>query len=431
MRVDDLERALHELAAEQPAVSETAQRDVIRRVRRRRLRNTGALLVALAALVAIPLVALRGSSGRTRVATVPAATSPASAPPTTAHVASTPRGEAIPPGFSPVSVTFVPARTGWVLGTAVCTTQPCSPFLLRTTDGGATWSSVPPPPSPVSAVAADVGAHSVRFANLEDGWVFGPELWATHDGGSHWARTTLPGLPADVRVEALEASNGAVHAAVLDGAEVRILSSAVGRDDWQLSSTVLSAGEGPVPSTQIVLHGATGWIVQLDRTVTGGARLDGGQWIPWQPPCADVFGPAVLAASTATDLIAVCDEGVWGGSGPRGSHLYVSANGGAAFQRSATTVPVSAGVVASAAPGAAVVGGPIADGSALVATSDGGARWTTVYQDRHYPAWLDLGFTTGTQGVVVEIFHEGPAALLLTRDGGRTWSPVRFGSGRS
>jgi photosystem II stability/assembly factor-like uncharacterized protein len=80
------------------------------------------------------------------------------------------------------------------------------------------------------------------------------------------------------------------------------------------------------------------------------------------------------------------------------------------------------------APGGAVIGGPVAGGSGLVATSDSGARWTTVYEDQRYPAWLDLGFTTKTQGVVVETFHEGQSALLVTRNGGRTWEPVRFRS---
>src|SRR6266567_7329170 len=143
MRVDDLERALRELAADQPGVSPTAREDVIRRARRRRLQSGGAILVVLASLVAVPLVALRGSSSRTRLATVPRSapevTVPASTP-TTAHTRST-TGDVVPPGFSPVSVTFVSARTGWVLGTAGCTSQPCAAFLLRTTDGGVTWSA--------------------------------------------------------------------------------------------------------------------------------------------------------------------------------------------------------------------------------------------------------------------------------------------------
>src|SRR4051794_38462999 len=129
MRVDDLERALRELAADQPGVSPTAREDVIRRARRRRLQSGGAILVVLASLVAVPLVVLRGSPSRTRLATVPRSapevTVPASTP-TTAHTRSTTGGDLVPPGFSPVSVTFVSARTGWVLGTAGCTSQPCA-----------------------------------------------------------------------------------------------------------------------------------------------------------------------------------------------------------------------------------------------------------------------------------------------------------------
>src|SRR5205823_51418 len=146
--------------------------------------------------------------------------------------------------------------------------------LVRTRDGGDSWTAIPSPPSPLSTATGDRGARQVRFANLNDGWVFGFELWVTHDGGSRWRRVTLPGVAVDARIVALEASAGVVHAAALDGAEVRIFSSAVGRDDWQVSPLSLSAGAGPMPSTQIVLHGQVGWLVQIDRTVIGGARLD-------------------------------------------------------------------------------------------------------------------------------------------------------------
>ena len=40
----------------------------------------------------------------------------------------------------------------------------------------------------------------------DDGWVFGPELWSTHDGGAHWSMNALMG------VWTLEATDGRVHA---------------------------------------------------------------------------------------------------------------------------------------------------------------------------------------------------------------------------
>ena len=74
----------------------------------------------------------------------------------------------------------------------------------------------------------------------------------------------------------------------------------------------LSVGAGPVPSAQLVLAGDRGWILTVNRTVGDGARLTNGTWQSWNPPCEETNGPAYLAASTATDVIAACEEGVYG-----------------------------------------------------------------------------------------------------------------------
>lgn len=37
------------------------------------------------------------------------------------------------------------------------------------------------------------GVSEVRFADLLDGWVFGPALFATHDGARTWQQVTLGG----------------------------------------------------------------------------------------------------------------------------------------------------------------------------------------------------------------------------------------------
>lgn len=53
-------------------------------------------------------------------------------------------------------------------------------LLLKTDDGGATWTELPELPS----------ANGFRFVTPQDGWTTaipdGHELWATHDGGRTW-----------------------------------------------------------------------------------------------------------------------------------------------------------------------------------------------------------------------------------------------------
>ena len=100
-------------------------------------------------------------------------------------------GAPVPAGFRPMSVTFVSTQQGWVLGSAPCATGRC-PAIARTIDGGKTWTTIDAPKTTIgSEPGVDVsgkGITGIRFADLRDGWAFGPELWATHDGGKTWKR---------------------------------------------------------------------------------------------------------------------------------------------------------------------------------------------------------------------------------------------------
>ena len=173
---------------------------------------------------------------------------------------------------------------------------------------------------------------------------------------------------------ALETAGGIVHAAVLDGGDFRVASSPVGSDGWSVAPVRVPVGAGPVPTVQLVLSGAAGWLVENDRTVVGGARLANGSWVAWTPPCADVVGPAYLAASSPTELAAACDVGLW--SNPTGDHLYLSHDGGSTFAPAGTAAPLTmAAMAAMASPSVVVVGGSDATGSVLAATTDAGRTW--------------------------------------------------------
>lgn len=408
------------------------------------------------AIVAVALGFLRGSSGvggptaspSAPVAVVspssptPGATSspaPTSSPvvsPSTASPSTSPGTSPsgpVPSDFQPVSVTFVSANEGWVLGGVPCASGQC-PFIVRTLDGGRTWTPVAAPAttvtsgSPVSPGSVDLagGVDGIRFADPLDGWVFGPELWSTHDGGATWQRVSLPG-GSSVAVVALEARAGSAQAAVYQPAtEFAVATSPVTSDHWTIGAVSTSMGAGPVPQAGLALAGRSGWMLVVNRTVVGGLALGGTGWVSWQPPCLGVNGPALLAASDASHVVAACDEGVWG-PGPGATtyapeeHLYVSTNGGTSFTRSAAALPLS-GISAIAAPTSSViaVAASQASGSAVAISADGGQTWTTALQLG--TAHVDyLGFTTSSQGVLV-----ADTGMWMTRDGGQTWSQVAF-----
>ncbi len=363
----------------------------------------------------------------------PTAAPPASAPAVTASPAAEgPAAGSVPADFQPVSVTFVSASRGWVLGSSTCAGSPCA-TILRTTDGGVTWGRIPAPAAPIAPGGrAATGVSGLRFGSQLDGWAFGPDLWATHDGGATWHREALPGAGAATEVMALEAAAGKVHVAFYaSGSEdIAIASGPIDGDVVRPDPTTVSVGAGPVPETRIVLHGPAGWLVQVNRAVVGGARLANDAWQAWQPPCLDTAGPAWLAASSGSDLVAACDMGVW--STPLGVHLFTSNDGGATFTQQATAIPITglAGIAAAPSKPTVVAAGSVPGGNAaLVATLDGGRTWARVATLATPGGFSELGFTTAEQGVAIARTGENASHLVMTRDGGRTWAAVDFGAG--
>ncbi len=61
-------------------------------------------------------------------------------------------------------------------------------------------------------------------------------------------------------------------------------------------------------------------------------------------------------------------------------------------------------------------------GDNLIGTFDPGAKWGVVNHQANSEAWLQVGFTTATQGVAID----SSGALLMTFDGGHNWAPVHF-----
>jgi photosystem II stability/assembly factor-like uncharacterized protein len=303
-----------------------------------------------------------------------------------------------------VSASFVSAAHGWVLekdGT-----------VAETTDGGSSWHRV-----------GSLGSASdgkIRFADATHGFAFsGSESnpassMATTDGGATWAPLAAPfsGTVYDLAI-----SRGTVYAVTFDQAatKFRIWSSPAGALNWTEDPLKIPAGAGPIPSIQLVLAGNAGWLIEVDRVVVAGAKLSptNGHWSAWTPPCKNVNGPATLAAWGPTDLIASCNEGVWGSPPAPGTAAYTSHDAGATWQRYAAPV---AGAVAADDPNNAVIFAII---KASAQSSDGGRTWhAAVASINDTSGAVDLGFTTDSQGFV--IFSDGH--MLMTHDSAATWS---------
>lgn len=326
-------------------------------------------------------------------------------------------GARVPRGFRAWSASFVTPHQGWVLGTTSCLGDPNgSPILLRTLDDGREWTRVSAP--------SDGWLDAVVFADPSNGWLYShvatpnsPDLWVTHDGGTQWTRESIPGLSGVGGIADVEAASGEVSATI-NGSPTRIATSAVGANGWKLATPTLPEGAGGGPMRQIVLAGRSGWIVDLNRGVLGGAELVNGKWVPWQPPCLDRYG-AVLAVADPRHLAAFCTAGRM--PTPSDTDVFLSSDGGANFVLAKAPLPDSiATLVASPSPSEFVV----VRRNELLASFDAGRTWRVVKVLPSTVEWSQLTFVTSSQGEAVATNGD----LFKTADRGVHWFRVPFRS---
>jgi hypothetical protein len=317
-----------------------------------------------------------------------------------------------PARFEPASASFVSGGTGFVLGARGCADLPCPARLVRTANGGGAWTAVHAPAVPL--VAADTASpwfavHTVRFADSRDGWLFGPGLWATHDGGGQWQRIFLPGT-----VTAVAASNGVAFASVspYGGGHSRLYESRVAANRWTLVP-------GVVPAGALTLYGDAGW---AGAAPSLWATTDLRHWHKLSFSCSP-YTFSNLTAGTQTRVMVLCMGNAAAGSA--GKMIYASANGGrtffkagpAPFQGSSGAIAIPPGrpqIVTLAARGGA---------SVLDRSVNGGRTWTGAQYNDGGIGWSDMAYVTPTIGWIIhgdagDLPYNG---LMRTVNAGATW----------
>ena len=396
-------------------------------------RSLTVLAIGSAALLATGLLAGCGQSARTGASRSPATPSPSQATVTSASRAPGTRKAA---GFEPAAVSFVSPTRGWVLGRSGC--SDCAEVLV-TGDGGVHWSVLPAPPGPLGYYRSSADAvMDIAFAGDANGFLYGPGLLATHDGGRSWTRQPLP------PVQALSVGTGYVYALTRHGGSAGLWRTAIGASHWIRlplppgASPSASSGHG----TQLYVEGST--LVLLRSGFTGPAVIPGqvGQlWVSsdggtdWQArhvPCKPPEGGGAAVGS-----IALGHPGAWlldcfnneQSSQEQNTqhHLYGTSDAGLSWVRlSDPTRHNMPDLLADNGSGHAFL---TTEGifDTLVGTLDGGRHWHTVLRDGgSFCGWADLRFVNTDTGFVVGPAHYSREHLYRTDNGGRAWRVVHF-----
>jgi hypothetical protein len=490
--LDQLDRWLNQQVRPLPPPPGTFEL-ITKRARRRRVRKAvmsvaGAAVVAAAVGIAVPVSVSMHLNTSTN-ANLSAGSSPTASQSGSQTMLGTAKGDATPSGsasratssaatngtatagpntpgwlpanFIPSSVTWDSPPTGWVIGpagtpgqcgaqqnSAVCTS------IAVTHDGGATWSGVPAPTT--------TGVSGLRFLNSAYGWAFGPELWATDNGGASWHQVDTGGAS----VPQLETIDGRAYALFAncrnpDGnpdaacASYTLKTATVGSDDWTPVDGVPSGlTGGAADSTQaagqqdaaiLELAGATGtqpatgYLVAPDGTLYEGP-LDGTAWhkvvtLPCAPgpgnggggrPQALQLTPDGTSSSGGTRLAMLCDQTTAGTTS-----VYLSTDNGASWAEQTNVASLPAGSLPAsltALPDGTLIvaaigsGGTQAGGIYLLAP--GTTQWQAASlsdsSGKTY-GFTYVGMTSPTQGVALggsPDLH----GIWMTTDGGKTWT---------
>ena len=446
---------------------------ITRRARGRKLRKLAVTLVSAAAVAAAVAVAVPvglnlhlsqppangtnvAADGRTpthsRGSESPAGTaSPdktASPSPSATHPAIAPssQGHPVPSNFQPTSVTFVSQQSAWVIGQAGTPGQCANkdPYIctsiVRTADDGQTWQGVHAPDT--GAPSGSSGVSQIRFLNGSDGWAFGPELWATSDGGNTWSQVDTGGA----RVTDLETSDGRAYALwatcsgtsadfAADCTSYTLMTATAGSGDWTAVGGLTNGltNGGGATSAVIALTGTDGYLLAPDGTLYSGPI--GGTWAragtapcqPGEPPQANGLPAGALLALVDSTRLAIACNRISSTSPPL---VYTSDDSGAIWTQlpagSWSGVPDLSGLGTMTSLGATPD-----DLTITLATTTGiyvlsGGVWkpsNAVGSGAPAGGFTYVGMTTNDQGVAVPAdtsLHE----IWMTTDAGASWAPA-------
>jgi photosystem II stability/assembly factor-like uncharacterized protein len=268
----------------------------------------------------------------------------------------------------------------------------------------------------------------LRFADASHGWIFGPGLWSTDDGGLTWAQQRVSGTVTDV-----EAADGEAYALICPkGAAscptMELLRTAVSGGSWSevnLPAPLFVGSELAVQGDAVFLMNGTG-----DQQGDQGSSLlvssDGGRtFAVEQSECTPGLGGHVQPAITGGGVLwESCPTGMEAQG--RQSDDY-GATWHALFPNDEFSNELSFAAVSAST---ALVW-PVPPSGGLALTTDGGRTLHTVFQGPSGSDLLWVGYSDPSRAYLLLATNTPPygGQLWKSNDGGATWAQVRFTTG--
>ena len=331
------------------------------------------------------------------------------------------------------------------------------PYLLTSTDNGASWRA--------ASVPDQVG--SIFVLDPQHAWAIGDRtatgpghvvVYRTADGGTTWNQATVTGdFECDTTTFSFvdaehgfimcalvaRAPDGPITAATTTPGTGTVLKTVDGGASWSVAGHGTGLGASFTASDATTLWSAPDpFSSQLSGAALHVSRDAGATWsavdlpeapAPFQPPTqAEVAaGPEFWDASNGAFAISVA---VVGTPTPQATWFYRTSDGGrtwALVKKTSSVPPAVSGVSALAGRIWVVVG--TAGFFGLTVSSDFGSSWTDVPGLGMPPntSYSELAMIDASHGLATAFLSPGTVGLMLTSDGGRSWHPADFGDART
>jgi hypothetical protein len=352
------------------------------------------------------------------------------------------------PGLADASLqdlSWVSTTDGWALAAQPCTTGTCV-LLAYTGDGGAHWQALPSPPARLQDGTVDCSklacVSQVRFASSTVGYLYGPALLMSTNGGRAWQVQPGP------QVETLALAGGDVYRVAYDHGgcpgpcQPTLQEAAIGSTAWH---TLIGQLASPARSdtAQIVASGST-LLVAMYGSQAGPTpaqavvyrSTDGGaSWQQRTDPCSGRGTGGKGEEQDLTDLAAAPGGFFAGLCSPHtgsGTFVVTSTDAGGSWHTAGALPNVQAlALLAAATPSTLAVSTGATGGSGtftaqLLVSTDAGTRWTTAATDTQQLTQANIAAWLGFETSQVGRWISGPHSIWTTHDGGLHWVQTAF-----
>ena len=339
----------------------------------------------------------------------------------------------VPKGFVANSITWVGSQDAWVLGEAPCSGSTCS-YVVDTTNAGLRWQLDGSVPSPIAGQQQSSGVTEVRFATQKVGYAFGPGLLRTSDGGQTWTAMAIPGGGA--QVVSLAADQDAAYALVspcpyktgICDKPFRLFRRSTASNAWTSVMHVASSLSGDV-----AVFGETAYVISSTAQLNPApdqffASTDGVHFVARPDPCDTSHEVSLVQVvpTSVSDVSLLC----LGNPNQEAAvkMVYRSTDTGTT-DTSAGTLPPGGGTAQLAVSTNGHMAVASASGDSLMYIDDGGGQtWTlTVNKQDGGLGWNDVVYSSARDVWVVYAPAQGfvrAGQLWKSADGGRHWVVV-------